>query len=183
MQTAAQKKGENIAEYVLYMYHIEDTIRKFLFNIPLLMEKYVKLQLPDASFLGQYENWYSSIAHELQQTGKETSGHISEVDEVILELVYLHQTLLTVVNDTKYQELVDRSLVYMEEFRKKAEMPKNHDVELLMHAMHMKLQLKMRGKEITQETEEAFDAMRIQLAYLSREFHKMKSGNWVTNQN
>ena len=60
---------------------------------------------------------------------------------------------------------------------------KNQDVELLLHAMHMKLQLKMRGKEITQETEEAFDAMRIQLAYLSREFHKMKSGNWVTNQN
>ena len=83
MQTAAQKKVENIAEYVLYMYHVEDTIRKFLFNIPLLMEKYVKLQLPDASFLGQYENWYASIAHELQQTGKESSGHISEVDEVI----------------------------------------------------------------------------------------------------
>jgi hypothetical protein len=183
MQTAAQKKLENIAEYVLYMYHVEDTIRKFSFNIPLLIEKYVKLQLPDTSFLGQYENWYASIAHELQQTGKESSGHIGEVDEAILELVYLHQTLLTVVNDSKYQELVERSLVYLEEFRKKAAMPGNHDVELLLHAMRMKLQLKMRGKEITQETEEAFDAMRIQLAYLSREFHKMKSGDWVTNQN
>jgi hypothetical protein len=35
MQTAAQKKVENIAEYVLYMYHVEDIIRKFLFDIPL----------------------------------------------------------------------------------------------------------------------------------------------------
>ena len=183
MQTAAQKKVENIAEYVLYMYHVEDTIRKFLFNIPLLMEKYVKLQLPDASFLGQYENWYSSIAHELQQTGKETSGHISEVEEVITELIYLHNTLLSVVKDVKYIGLVEASLIYLEEFKSKSEMPNNHDVEILLHAMNMKLQLKVRKTEISQETEEAFDSMRIQLAYLTREFHKMKSGNWETNQN
>jgi len=47
----------------------------------------------------------------------------------------------------------------------------------------MKLQLKVRKTEISQETEEAFDSMRIQLAYLTREFHKMKSGDWHINQN
>jgi hypothetical protein len=51
-------------------------------------------------------------------------------------------------------------------------------VELLMHAMFMKLQLKMRQKEISAETEAAFDLMRIQLAYLAREYQRMKSGNW-----
>jgi hypothetical protein len=78
---------------------------------------------------------------------------------------------------------VEASHVYLEEFKKKAEMPNNHDVEVLLHAMNMKLQLKVRKSEITQETEEAFDSMRIQLAYLSREFHKMKSGDWLINPN
>ena len=183
MHISRVKKTENIAEYILYMYHVEDTIRKFMFNIPLLIDQYVRKQLPDASFLGQYENWYSSIAHEMQQTGKEKKGHICEVEEVITELIYLHNTLLSVVKDPKYIGLVEASLIYLDEFKTKAEMLNNHDVEILLHAMNMKLQLKVRKSEITQETEEAFDSMRIQLAYLSREFHKMKSGDWLINPN
>ena len=41
MQISAAKKSENIAEYILYMYYVEDTIRKFKFNIPVLMDQYV----------------------------------------------------------------------------------------------------------------------------------------------
>jgi hypothetical protein len=47
----------------------------------------------------------------------------------------------------------------------------------------MKLQLKVRKQEISPETEEAMDKMRIQLAYLSREYHRMKSGTWNFNPN
>lgn len=183
MQVALKKKSENIAEYILYMYHIEDVIRKFMFNIPLLMEQYVSVQLPDASFLVQYEKWYSSIAYELQQTGKEKKGHIGEVEELTTELIFLHNTLLSVVKDSKYLALVETSKESMDEFKKKSAMPSNHDVEVLLHAMNMKLQLKVRKTEITQETEDALDTMRIQLAYLAREFHKMKSGDWVINPN
>ena len=39
------------------------------------------------------------------------------------------------------------------------------------------------GKEISPETDEAMDKMRIQLAYLSREYHRMKSGTWNFNPN
>ena len=183
MQISAAKKSENIAEYILYMYYVEDTIRKFKFNIPVLMDQYVKHQLPDASFLGQYENWYASIARELEQTGKEKKGHISQVEEIITELIFLHNTLVSVIKDIKYISLVEASQLFLDEFKKKSEMAKHNDVEVLLHAMNMKLQLKVRKTEISQETEEAFDSMRIQLAYLTREFHKMKSGNWHINQN
>jgi len=57
MLIAQKKKSENIAEYILYMYNVEDILRMFLFNIPEMMVKYVKPQLPDISFLNQYESW------------------------------------------------------------------------------------------------------------------------------
>jgi hypothetical protein len=47
----------------------------------------------------------------------------------------------------------------------------------------MKLLLKLQKKEISPETEEAFDAMRVMLAYLSRGYHKMKSGDLDFLQN
>jgi hypothetical protein len=41
----------------------------------------------------------------------------------------------------------------------------------------MKLLMRLQKKEISAETEEAFDAMRILLAYLSRSYHQMKNGD------
>jgi hypothetical protein len=62
-------------------------------------------------------------------------------------------------------------------------MANRHDVEVLFHAMFMKLQLKMKKQEISPETEAAFDLFRIQLAYLSQQYKRMKAGelNFVQN--
>jgi hypothetical protein len=100
-----------------------------------------------------------------------------------MELVYLHNTLLTIVNDEKYKTLVEHAAQYLKEFKGKANMMQRSDVEVLLHAMYMKLQLKMRKQEISAETEEAMDKLRIQLAYLAREYSRMKSGNWNFGQN
>jgi ABC-type oligopeptide transport system ATPase subunit len=102
--------------------------------------------------------------------------------EVMKELVFLHNTLLSVKDENKYKALCKNSTSYIEEFRGKASMKNHHDVEILIHAMHMKLQFRLRKKEITQETEEALDTMRIQLAFLVREYHKMKSGDYSSMQ-
>ena len=41
----------------------------------------------------------------------------------------------------------------------------------------MKLLLRLKKQEISAETEEAFDAMRVMIAYLSRAYHQMKNGS------
>jgi hypothetical protein len=43
--------------------------------------------------------------------------------------------------------------------------------------------LRLKGKEISAETEEAFDAMRIVLAYISRAYNQMQKGelNFLKN--
>jgi hypothetical protein len=47
----------------------------------------------------------------------------------------------------------------------------------------MKLLLRLQKKEINSASEEAFDAMRILIAYLSKSYHQMKNGdlNFVNN--
>ena len=51
MIIAQQKLKENIAEYVLYMYQIEDVVRAYHFDLEAIIENYVRPQLPDDSFL------------------------------------------------------------------------------------------------------------------------------------
>ena len=80
-------------------------------------------------------------------------------------------------NDDKYKTLYDSALEHIESFRNKSNLKDKNSIELAFHAMYMKLLLKLQGKEISAETEEAFDAMRMMLAYLSKSYHRMKSGD------
>jgi ABC-type oligopeptide transport system ATPase subunit len=183
MLVAQKKQEENIAEYVLYLFQIEDIVRSLNFDIEKIMESVVKPNLPDTSFEAQYRSWYEEIIREMKRSSLEKKGHLDRVMEVMKELLFLHNTLFAIQGESKYKQLCTNSISFIGEFREKASMKNQHDVEILIHAMHMKLQFRLRKKEITQETEEALDTMRIQLAFLVREYHKMKSGDYSSMQN
>ena len=183
MLVAQKKLRENIAEYLLYMFQIEHVIRSFNFDLDAILDVFVRPTLVDDSFFNQYKTWYSDLISQMQKQGIEKEGHIDSLKEIIVELIYLHNTLLTIVNDEKYKALVDAAAEDILAFKDKSNFHKRHDIEALLHAMNMKLQLKMRKQEISPETELAMDKMRVQLAYLSREYVRMKSGesNFIQN--
>ena len=183
MLISQQKKQENIAEYLIYMFQIEDIIRAFQFNADQIIEVFVKPSLPDSSFLNQFRTWYEDIISQMKIQRCEKEGHIESLQEIVLELIYLHNTLITITNDEQYKALVESASSFLHEFKQKSNMIQRHEIEVILHAMYMKLQLKVRKQEISPETEEAMDKMRIQLAYLSREYHRMKSGAWDFNPN
>lgn len=176
MFIAQQKLNENIAEYILYMYQVEDVIRGFNFDLDRIMNEYVSLQLPDASFHSQYRAWYQDLIMQMQSQKIEKGGHLFLIQEVLIELSYLHNTLLNMANDIRYKELYDAAIPHIESFKEKSNLKDKNHIEIVFHALYMKLLLKLQKKEISSETEESFDAMRILAAYLSRAYHQMKNG-------
>lgn len=183
MQIARQKLNENIAEYVLYMFQIEDLIRAYDFDLERIINEYVQPQLPDHSFVDQYRQWYKSLISQMQSQRIEKLGHLHDVKDVLVELSYLHNMLLNMSKDEKYKVLFETATPYIEEFKDKSNLKDKNHIELLFHAMYMKLLLRLKKQEISAETEEAFDAMRILLAYIARSYKQMKSGelNFLNN--
>ncbi len=177
MLVAQQKLKENIAEYILYMYQIEDVIRAYKFDLDTIIENYVKPQLPDNSFIGNYTTWYADLIRNMKSEKKEITGHLHEINEVMVEISYLHSTLLNVMNDEKYKALFETALPNIEDFKQKSNLKDKNHVEIAFHALYMKLLLRLQKKEISAETENAFDTMRILLAYLAKAYRNMKSGN------
>ena len=177
MQIARQKLNENIAEYILYMYQVEDVIRAYKFDVEEIIEHYVRPQLPDESFLNQYRSWYKDLVNQMKMQKIEKAGHLVLTQEILVELSYLHNTLLNMTKDPKYVGVFEVANKYLEEFKERSNLKDKNYIELAFHAMYMKLLLKLQGKEISAETEEAFDAMRMMLAYLSRSYHRMKAGD------
>jgi hypothetical protein len=177
MHIAQQKLKENIAEYILYMYQIEDVIRAYNFNLEAIIENYVKPQLPDASFLANYTKWYSDLVNGMKSQRIEKSGHLHEINEVMIEISYLHTTLINLVKDEKYKTLFESALPNIEDFKEKSNLKDKNHIEIAFHALYMKLLLRLQRKEISAESEEAFDTMRVLLAYLARAYHQMKNGS------
>lgn len=180
MFTAAEKEKNNIAEYILYMYQLEDLLRACNFNITIIQKTIIEPQAKSESFFNEATRWYEEIIREIQSRGLEKKGHLHRISEVFMELVYLHDTLLSVVKDDKYKTLYETAQTHISEFRQKSNLGQIHDLEVAFQALYMKLLLRLKKQEISSETEESFDHMRILLAYLTRAYHKMKKGEALT---
>ena len=180
MFTAAEKEKNNIAEYILYMYQIEDLLRACKFDIALVQKTIIQPQAKSESFFNEATRWYEDIIREMESRGLEKKGHLHRITEVFMELVYLHDTLIGVVKDEKYMTLYETAKTHISEFRQKSNLGQIHDLEAAFQALYMKLLMRLKKQDISSETEESFDHMRILLAYLSRAYHKMKKGEPLT---
>ena len=176
MQIAEQKKKNNIIEYLLFMYQMEDLMRSCNLYINAVSARFIEPHVQDIKLVEDYKRWYNNIINDLKAFNREKQGHVSEVYEIQMELFYLHNSLLTVTPNESYIALYAESQPYINEFRDKTPMQLN-DVDLCIHALYMKLLLKMQGKDISETTELAFDKMKNLLVQLAKAYHKMKSGD------
>jgi hypothetical protein len=177
MLIAQQKQQENIAEYVLYMYQIEDVIRAYQLDFDALMENYVKPHIPNMSFYESYKTWYADLIQQMKDQGIQKTGHLIDLKEIMVEISYLHNTLINLQDDHKYKGVFERANPIIEEFKEKSNLKDKNSIEIAFHAMYMKLLMRLQKKEISAETEDAFDAMRMMLAYLSKAYKQMKNGD------
>ena len=176
-------QNENVAEYLLYIFQIAALIRTLDLDINRIETELLAPAFPNPDHLPHQLSWYQGVVLEMRQRGLQKEGHLDQVEEILLELIYLHNTLLTILNDEKYKGLCDHATEALQAFKTKSNMANRHDIEALLHAMFMKLQLKMKKQDISPETEAAFDLFRIQLAYLSQNYQRMKAGelNFIQN--
>ncbi len=167
---------KNVAEYIIYMYQTEDLIRSNDFNIDRLEENYLRgISLPEADYIRQ-RNWYVDIAGQMKRQGIEKQGHLHLIQEVMIELAYLHTALLGQANDQDYQVLFETTLPHIEEFQDHSNLKKLNKIEVCFHALYMKMLLKIQGKAITEGTEESFAQITKLVIRLAKAFHQMKEG-------
>ena len=94
MIIASQKHKENIAEYLLYMWQIEDIIRANGLDIDRIKENVIdRFNLSPAQTKEMVE-WYESLIDMMRREGVEKSGHLQLNKNVIIQLTDLHLALL-----------------------------------------------------------------------------------------
>lgn len=173
MITASQKKRENIAEYLLYMWQIEDLIRANGLDIDKIQENIIDryTSLSDQQ-RKEMREWYESLIDMMRREDVAKTGHLQLNRNVIIDLEDLHKRLMADSKFASYNAQFYHTLPFIVELRAKAGENKIGEIETCFNALYGVLMLKLQGKEISQETLDAVAQISKFLALLSHYYKK-----------
>ena len=120
MLIAQQKQQENIAEYIIYMYQMEDIVRAFQFDLDKIVELIIRPAVKTDQELTANKSWFEDLIRQMKAQRLVQQGHLADIQDVVIELSYLHNTLLTVYNDEKYKTLNEQGATTIDEFKSKS---------------------------------------------------------------
>ncbi len=172
MIIASQKRKENIAEYLLYMWQIEDIIRANELDIDKIRENVIARHsgLTDSQ-RHQMEEWYESLIDMMRREGVTKNGHLQLNKNVIMQLVQLHNALLKDSRFAEYSKRFYSVLPFIVELRSKAGTEPKGEIETCFNALYGTLMLRLRGAEISPDTLAAVTQISKFIAMLSHYFH------------
>jgi len=120
MIIAKEKRKTNIAEYILYMWQVEDMIRAFGFDTEKLYNSVFAQTGFSEDSAKEINDWYENLAEMMRIEKVEKAGHIQAVKNIVNEVNELHLSLLYDKKDPKYMEMVSTYANNFVEFRHKS---------------------------------------------------------------
>lgn len=179
MLIALQKKHENIAEYLLYMWQLEDLLRAHdcdTEKIASMALRFRGLDGMDDEKIGAIYQWYCDLASMMLAEGKRESGHLQINTNTLLDLTDLHLMLLKSEQESIYSSAFYSTLPYIVELRSREGKDPVGELETCFTALYGVLLLRLQKKEISKETEIAVQQIGKFLGLLSEKYKQWKSG-------
>lgn len=171
MLTASQKRKENIAEYLLYMWQIEDLVRANGLDIDRIqtniIDRYTDLSEQQRR---EMRDWYESLIDMMRREDVKEKGHLQINRNTLMDLERLHRELLHDPKEAAYAAEFYKTLPYIVEIRAKAGDAKVDEIETCFTALYGLLLLRIQGKEISRETQDAAAQISRLLARLAKAY-------------
>lgn len=172
MLTASDKRKTNIAEYLLYMWQIEDIIRAYNLDIEKIRENIIdRYTSASESQRQEMEQWYESLIDMMRSEGVTKRGHLQINRNTLSALVDLHNKLLSDHRFADYSAEFYRTLPYIVELRAKSGDDKPGEIETCFNALYGTLLMRLQGKELTDDTKAAMQQISRFVALLAKNYH------------
>jgi hypothetical protein len=173
MIVARQKRKENIVEYLLYMWQVEDLIRACKFDIDRINERIISQYDQPEDVKNEIKIWYGELIDMMRQEGLTKQGHIQINKNIAIELTELHSQLLNTPEETVYKSIYYKTLPSIVQLRSKSSGSKISEIETCLTAVYGFLLLKLQHKEISEETTNAIKQISAFLAFLAAKYKEL----------
>ena len=155
MFISRQLRKKSIAEYVLYMWQVEDLIRAYGCSLSRIKNEYVS-QFSDYTDEQRSElvDWYGDLIRMINQEGKREKGHLQINQIVVQDVSDLHAQLLQSSKFPFYNAEYYKVLPFIVELRNRGSKDVG-EIETCLNALYGTMMLRLQKKPISPETAHA----------------------------
>lgn len=177
MLVASKKRKENIAEYLLYMWQVEDIIRAFGLDIEQIRRNIID-EIPgiDDDTRRSIADWYESLIDMMRRENATASGHLQININTLGELADLGRRLLADGRYTDYTRAYYDALPVVVELRSKAGDNPAGEIETCFNSLYAMLLLRMQKHDISEATLGAMEKITRLIALLAAYYKKDEAG-------
>ena len=176
MKISQQLKEKNIAEYLIYMWQVEDMIRANGCDIEKIKKNIVEAYPLTEEQKVELTQWYIDLIEMMRRENVMEKDHLQINKNIITWLTDLHLQLLRSSKFPYYSAAYYKALPYIVELRAKGANKEEPELETCFEALYGILLLKLQKKEISEETKKAQQAISGLLAMLSNYYIEDKKG-------
>lgn len=176
MKIAKQLKETNIAEYVLYMFQLEDTLRAYDCDPERIANEYIVRFDWSPEELRAEEEWLTWLCLMMREEGKTKGGHLQSNLGTISLLTDLHQQLLDSPKQAFYTAAYYKALPFIVEYRQKSHGEDNPELQNCFDMLYAVMLLRLQKREISRGTQEALTAVSQLIALLADAWRKEREG-------
>lgn len=169
-------REKNIAEYLLYMWQVEDMIRAAGLDSDRLYETVIKSSGRSEADCAEWKQWYDDLIEMMRVEGKTEQGHLQINENVLMLLEDLHTRLLDSHKQPEYRDLYYKALPFIVEFRAKNHEQQNEELRDCFNLLYGVWLLKVQGKPVSAGTEQAVKAVSAFIGKLAVLYREDKQG-------
>ena len=174
MYIAQELRKKSIAEYLLYMWQVEDTIRAYDCSLLRLRKEYISRFNYGGEQLEEETDWFGNLVRMMNQEGVRKQGHL-QINKVILQdLQEFHAALLHSDKFPFYHTEYYRVLPFIVELRSKGAKKDENEIETCFNALYGTMLLRLQKKDISMETQQAIKEITTLIGMLSDYYIKDK---------
>lgn len=170
-----------MAEYMLYMWQIEDIIRALELDDAKIKGYVSQGYQLDEEHMDQVLLWYLTLADQMKEQGITKVGHLRELNELMDDLQQLSTNLLREPSQTLYSSVYFQTLPSIIQLRELSGSEDMGEIESCFVGVYGYLTLKARGEEVTEATEGAIKQFSTFLAMLAARYQEVEEGVLTLN--
>ncbi len=176
MLIAEKLRKTNRAEYLLYMWQVEDLLRSYDCDAERVKTDYLSRFQADEPTREKLSVWYADLCTMMLGEGLREQGHLQINRNVLQEFEELHARLLKSGKFPYYREMYYRVLPYIVELRAKGRPTEETELQTCFEALYGVLMLRLKRVEISGETDKAMKDISAMLGQLSDYYNKEAAG-------
>ena len=176
MYISQELRKKSIAEYLLYMWQVEDIIRAYDCSLSRLRREYISQFDYTDEQKEEMTDWMGDLVRMMNQEGCREKGHLQINRIVIQQLSELNAELLESTKFPFYTSEYYKVLPFIVELRQKKGEDDVPEIETCFNALYGTMMLRLQKKEISTDTQLAIKEITTFIGMLSDYYQQDKQG-------